>query len=232
MIAAKEEIAARLTEALVKMGFEDERGRPQRIADEFRVSRETARKWLAGEVIPETWRIAEIGERSGMSVDYILTGRGPANFVAEPPPNYGGDNIAPGPELMSKLPLISWVQAGAWNNVEDPYQPGVAEKWIWVPRRYSKRAYCLRVRGDSMQAPEGPSFPDGSVICVEPDLPPEHRKFVITRLDDTQEATFKQLIIDGNQQLLRPLNPRYPIMPIDKNATHCGVVRQMVMDFD
>lgn len=142
----------------------------------------------------------------------------------------GEYNVSAGPEVFGSLPLISYVQAGMWGNIVDPYEPGVAEKWIPVTRRYSKRAYCLRVRGDSMSAPEGPSFPDGSIICVEPELPAENKKFVICRLEDTAEATFKQLIIDGHMQYLKPLNPRYPILPIDRPATFCGVVRQMVLD--
>lgn len=142
-----------------------------------------------------------------------------------------GPNTEQAPDLISKLPLISWVQAGAFQNISDPYQPGDAENWVPVTKRYSKRAFCLRVRGDSMQASEGFSFPDGAIICVEPDAAANNKSFVVVRLEDTEEATFKQLVVDGSKRYLKPLNPRYPIIEISSEATICGVVRQMIMDF-
>lgn len=141
------------------------------------------------------------------------------------------DNVTPGPDVRQELPLISWVQAGAWAEAADPYHVGDFERLIPVTRRYSNRAYCLRVKGDSMQAESGPSFPEGAIIVVEPLLEPKHGSFVIVRLEDSKEATFKQLIIDGDRRYLKPLNHRYPVMQITGEATFCGVVRQLVMDF-
>lgn len=225
----KAAIAARLAEAFTAIGIQEGRGRHQRIADEFGVSRETARKWEAAEAIPEMWRLSEISKRSGYSVQHLLAADSD-NGTREEPATYGRE-LEAGPSITGRLPIISWVQAGSWANVADPFQPGVADEWKPVTRKYSRKAYCLRVRGDSMQAAEGPSFPEGSIICIEPELPPTHRSFVIVRLDDSEEATFKQLIIDGDRRYLKPLNPRYPILPIDKPATFCGVVRQLLMDF-
>ena len=45
--------------------------------------------------------------------------------------------------------------------------------------------------------------------------------------DDTNQATFKQLVIDGPRRYLKPLNPRYPVIPIEREARICGVVREM-----
>ena len=145
----------------------------------------------------------------------------------------GTGNTEAGPYVRDALPLISWVQAGLFQQVEDPYQPGEADDWIPVTKKFSKRSFALRVRGDSMVDPsgQGPSFPPGSIICVEPEASVAHRDFVIVRLENSKEATFKQLIIDGSEVFLKPLNPRYPIMKIDSDAVVCGVVRQMVMDF-
>ena len=49
---------------------------------------------------------------------------------------------------------------------------------------------------------------------------------VVVKLDDEQQATFKQLIIEGDQKFLKPLNPNWPepIIKINGNATICGVV--------
>ncbi len=141
-------------------------------------------------------------------------------------------NVSPGPETVYYLPLISWVRAGAWAEVADPYEPGEYERLVPVTRRYSGRAYALRIEGDSMQALDGDSFPDGSVICVEPNQEARNGSYVIAKLEDSQDATFKQLVIDGARRYLKPLNGRYPITEITREATICGVVRQLMMDFD
>lgn len=141
-------------------------------------------------------------------------------------------NVEDGPDRLYDVPLISWVQAGAWQPVADPYQPGDFEELVKVDRRYSNMAFALRVNGDSMQSPHGDSFPPGSIIIVEPDQAPRNGSYVVVRLEDEQEATFKQLVIEGSKRYLKPLNPRYPIIEVTSEATICGVVRQMVMHFE
>lgn len=143
------------------------------------------------------------------------------------------ENTVEGPEIKGEIPLISFVQAGNWINVEDPYAVGDAERWIPVTKRYSKRAYALRVTGDSMVDPSGygPSFPPGCILCVEPETDPIPGAFVIMRTEGQMEATFKQLISDSGELYLKPLNPRYPLMVMPEDSVCVGVVKQMVMDF-
>ena len=129
-------------------------------------------------------------------------------------------NTTPGPSLRPAVPLISWVQAGNWTECHDPYPPGVADEWINPSTRVSACAFALSVRGDSME----PRFVEGDTIIVDPELEARTGDFVIVRLDDAQEATFKQLVIDGPQRFLKPLNARYPVIPINGNATVVGVV--------
>ena len=49
-------------------------------------------------------------------------------------------------------------------------------------------------------------------------------------VDDKSETTFKQLIKDGGELFLKPLNLRYPIKPLG-NATVIGVVREFTKRF-
>ena len=165
---------------------------------------------------------------TGYSAEWIATGAGAAKIK--------GRKSSPGnrAELpVSPLPLVSWVRAGQWNEVVDVYPPGEGEKLVYTTRKVGTRAYALRVVGDSMENPNGrPTYPQGSIIIVDPDREPMHGNAVIVRLDDSKEATFKQLIIEGGVRYLKPLNPRYPIMKIGAHATFCGVVVQTVIDED
>lgn len=146
------------------------------------------------------------------------------------------NNVTPGPPIRQQLPLISWVRAGSWADVEDPYAVGDYERLVPVSRKYSDRAYCLRVEGDSMvnTRGDGPSFPSGSIIVVEPQQQPRNGSFVVFRLEDTKRATFKKLVYDGDTVHLKPLNESYPTLTMkgDEDLIICGVVRQLVMDFD
>jgi SOS-response transcriptional repressor LexA len=118
-----------------------------------------------------------------------------------------------------RVPLISWVQAGSFNEVADPYRPGEADEWIDVYDTLpSEQTFALRVTGDSMTSPnpgDSITFPDGTVIVVDPLRQASAGDFVIAKDVNTQRATFKKLVTDGSRWFLRPLNPSYPMIEID-----------------
>jgi len=45
------------------------------------------------------------------------------------------------------------------------------------------------------------------------------------------DATFKQLVKDGSDWLLKPLNDRYPIKPLESPCKIIGVVRSLERRF-
>lgn len=129
--------------------------------------------------------------------------------------------------MRGRVPLISWVAAGNWSNVNDPYVVGDAEDWLACPVKHGPKTYALRVKGDSMHnLGSRPSFEDGDIIFVDPDRHAAHRSLVIARLDDEHQTTFKRLLIDGDKTMLEALNPAWPnrIFQVNNNATICGVV--------
>lgn len=130
-------------------------------------------------------------------------------------------------EITGRVPLISWVAAGKWCNVDNPYEVGDAEDWVVCPVKHSSKTYALRVKGDSMHNPGGnESFSDGDLIFVDPERGYSHRSYVVVHIDNENQATFKRLLIDGDRKMLEALNPSWPdrIFEIKKDATICGVV--------
>ena len=75
----------------------------------------------------------------------------------------------------------------------------------------------------------GDSFPEGSVLIVEPDIAPKSGDYVIAK-SRNGETTFKHLVKDGGVFYLRPLNPRYPIKPLGQSQI-LGVVREFSKKF-
>lgn len=135
--------------------------------------------------------------------------------------------IGQGPAIKGTVPLISWVQAGLWNEANDPFSVGDAQDWLPCPARHGPRTFCLKVRGPSMYNPGGKySYQEDAIIFVDPDRRAEHGDRVIVRLEDKAETTFKQLIEEGGETYLRALNPSWPepIIRVTDSATICGVV--------
>lgn len=141
-------------------------------------------------------------------------------------------NVKDGPQIRAEVPLISWVQAGNWADVIDNLQAGDAERWLPVSARVSRRAYALRVVGDSMVNPNGsPSFAPDTVIVVDPERTATAGQFVVIRQNHDTECTFKQLVRDAGRFYLKPLNPQYPTLEMRDDAVVCGVLVQAIMEF-
>ena len=68
-----------------------------------------------------------------------------------------------------------------------------------------------------------PTFPPGTVVVVDPDLPPAADRYVIARDPHTGIPTFKKLTTDAGRWYLRPLNPSYPTIEIPSTAAVLGV---------
>lgn len=146
-----------------------------------------------------------------------------AHTAQQPRADY---NVTP-IDLQARVPVISWVQAGAFCDMADANYENDAEEWINSPTKAGGRVFALKVRGLSMHNPAGkPSFSEGDIIYCDPDRQAEHKSLVICRLDDQKEATFKRLLIEGDSKMLEALNPSWPerIIKINGNATICGVV--------
>lgn len=124
------------------------------------------------------------------------------------------------------VPVISWVTAGSFNNVESLPADELI-KWVPCPVPHSENTFALRVVGISMENPNGkPSFEDGDFIYVDPERCPENKSFVIITLEGSAQATFKQLIIDIDGKYIQPLNPNWheKIIKVDGDAVINGVV--------
>ena len=64
------------------------------------------------------------------------------------------------------------------------------------------------------------------VNFIDPKVKTVDGKYAVARLDDGNQATFKQLIIEDGQKFLQAANPDWPtpIQPINGNCTIVGVV--------
>jgi SOS-response transcriptional repressor LexA len=125
-----------------------------------------------------------------------------------------------------EVPLISMVQAGDWTEAFDPYPIGQGETTLLCPVNHSESTFAVRVKGDSML----PNFPEGLILFIDPQVMPNNKDYCIAKLDDTNEATFKQYIEEDGQKFLKAINPDWPTKYIAING-NCHIVGKMIGAF-
>jgi len=141
------------------------------------------------------------------SAEYILLGKTP-------------------PSVKGDVGLISWVQAGAFAEVIDNFQPGDAEDWIDYPAKHSK-IIALRVKGSSMNR----ISPDGSIIIVDLlDREMFSNRLYVIKVGN--EATYKRF--KANPPRLEPdsTEAHDTIFIEDVDAKPIGRVLRTMIDFN
>ena len=128
-----------------------------------------------------------------------------------------GGSFMPMAEVNSRrVPLISYVQAGALAEKHPIEAFDGSLEYILTDHDVSDFAFALRIEGDSME----PDFKAGDVIIVDPEVEPTPGEFVVARNGGTQ-ATFKKYRPTYTDPLgcqhfeLVPLNDDYPVINSD-----------------
>lgn len=126
---------------------------------------------------------------------------------------------------QKRIPIVTWEQITDHLDISNIKEDVIKE---FVPNLYTDKQnwYALRVKSDAMTSPAGhiKNFHTGNVLIVDPHKEAENGNFVIVLLPRSNEATFKQYVIDGGVKYLKPLNPQYPIVEFDEAMHICGVV--------
>lgn len=185
------------------------------LADLAGVTLQAVNGWFnTGRISKES--LSAIAPALGLTSDQLLAGAVP------------GNDRGPGPvpaRAVSRVPVISWVAAGKWQEAFDPYAPGDAARWEELTEQVGPNVFALEVRGDSMEDPGARvSFPEGCLIIVDSERKMKPGDFVVVRNNTWDEATFKQYVVDGGEKLLKPLNPRYRAQQIPHGTVVVGVV--------
>lgn len=124
---------------------------------------------------------------------------------------------------IQMVPVISWVQAGAWTEI------GYSEVDLSIAETYpcpvpcGPMTYILRVIGESMVDEYRP----GDMIFVDPEVVPAHGDDVIALMLETGETTFKRLIEESGHRFLKALNKNWPD-PIVKINGNCSIIGTVI----
>jgi len=157
-------------------------------------------RWLAGEKAPMTLETAELDNNIDLSQKIVLEGR--------------------------PVPVISWVAAGSFSPIETVLKDAEIDEYLPPIKECGRNGYGLIVTGISMS----PRFEPEDRIYVNPDFQVTDLKtndLVIVSCTGDNEATFKQLVIEGTTMYLQPLNPKWDEKVI-KLSEGCRLVGKVV----
>lgn len=234
----KQEMGERIAKRMKELNLTD-----VAVAEFVGLSKVSVGKWRKGDSEPTGRNLTKLVEILKTTPEYITTGEISSKptidqlrqQIAEiQKPSYNGltfqdaEVINLSPANDDKVPVISWVAAGSWSNVEPVSIDDIAIKWISRPARLSKNGFALIVKGRSMY----PEFKPDDIIFVEPEtgfLKLKDGDLVVVSCNDDTEATFKQLVIGetSDDMYLKPLNPEWheqKMLPIG----NCNLVGKVI----
>ena len=194
--------------------------KPADLARAADVSGVAAGKWVHGESQPKAQKLKMIARFLGVSDDWLLTGKEASKL---------DNNVDLSQKISIKgrpVPVISWVQAGAWTGVDSIPVGTQFEEWLPPNPDSGKNGYGLIVVGSSMK----PDFKPSDRIYVNPDIQTfdlQTDDLVIVSCSGESEVTFKKLIVEGDNKYLQPLNPNWPEQII-KLTEDCRLVGKVV----
>ena len=130
-------------------------------------------------------------------------------------------NVTPITTRMA--PVLSWVQAGIFTNVESVDMSQV-EQWLPLPDGDCEKCFYLKVQGLSNY----PDFHEGDYILVDPAVQfSDMRSGDLVVVRKFEDATFKRLVIETDgAKYLQALNPEFKpnIIPLDEDCIFVGEV--------
>ncbi|WP_218949846.1 MULTISPECIES: S24 family peptidase [unclassified Acinetobacter] len=177
-------------------------------------SKGTISLWLSGGAVPSGERLVKLSNELKVDAAWILTGQGSINDQLD-------NNVDLNPlATVIYAPVISWVQAGDFTDMESISNLAECEKLPLVPGA-GRKSFYLEVKGLS----NAPYFEEGEKICIDPDYQLEDiqtGEMVVVKCNDT--ATFKALISESNGYFLKPLNPNWneQVIPLNEDCMLVG----------
>jgi len=170
----------------------------------------------------KTAYLPAIAKYLGVDVYWLETGIGKPE--AEEPQQTSTvltPNLAPVKARMA--PVLSWVQAGNFTNVQAVDMSEVSE-WLPLPEDECSNCFFLKVQGLSNY----PDFMEGDYIVVNPDAyysDMQSGDIIVVRRGE--DATFKRLVIETDgTRYLQALNPDFKpnIIQLDDQCQFVGQV--------
>lgn len=185
------------------------------------VSRPTIGNWIEGKSAPTGENLTNLANALKVDPNWLMSGKESRVRL--------DNNVDISQKIPFEgfpVPVISWVAAGSFGPIETVLRDAEVDEYLPPIKECGKNGYGLVVTGISMS----PKFEPEDRIYVNPDFQVSDLKtgdLVIVSCAGDNEATFKQLIIEGATKYLKPLNPKWDEQII-KLTEDCRLVGKVV----
>lgn len=185
------------------------------------VSRPTIGNWIEGKSAPTGENLTNLANALKVDPNWLMSGKESRVRL--------DNNVDISQKIPFEgfpVPVISWVAAGSFGPIETVLRDAEVDEYLPPIKECGKNGYGLVVTGISMS----PKFEPEDRIYVNPDFQVSDLKtgdLVIVSCAGDNEATFKQLIIEGTTKYLKPLNPKWDEQII-KLTEDCRLVGKVV----
>ncbi len=198
--------------ALTKKRMSELKLTQEKLAERVGVTQGCVGLWLRGERELSLKRMNEVL----VALELPMEMR-PTLNTAEEPANYGLPTTF-------RYPLSDWERLAQ----VDEDTPGADEITDY---KAVGTAFWLRVEGDAMTAPTGLSISAGMLVLVDTGVEAQVGRLVIARVPGNAQGLLRQLVVEGGQRFLKPLNPTYPITLCGDDCELLGVAIQAGIRF-
>lgn len=154
----------------------------------------------AGKSKPRENVLANLAAALGASTQWLATGEGEGPDVS---------NVRR-TVTVRDMPVVSMASLTHFEP-NNPNHKFSAIDFIPAPHEAGEFSFGVIVQGESMESWSGPSFPDGTIIVVDPEANIEDGDFGVFIETNSHQATFKMYTVDQGEAYLQPLNSVYPI---------------------
>lgn len=190
------------------------------LAKKIGVTRSAITHYLAGRRVPSLNQFSKLAEVLEANPSWLQFGS---------PHETQAEKISRLMAYLRPVPILSWEQAAEF---EDLTNLNLSKMKDWVPNYFTQKndVYGLKIKGDAMISPNGQSksFHEGDIIVVNHNGFAEPGDFVVAKLIDAKDVTFKQYVVDAGKKYLKPLNPQYPTIEITDIYRRLAVVTHSI----
>ncbi|NHN53841.1 helix-turn-helix domain-containing protein [Providencia rettgeri] len=173
-----------------------------------------------GEANPREKALGNLAAALGTTPEWLATGRGIAPDI----------RLVKSTAVVPIMPVYTFKQL-----VEIPiHNIGIefAAEYITSIDGTSVDSFGVIIDGESMQSSDGVGFPPGSIVIFDPYITPIDGDFILCKIQDENEVTFKKLIADQGVSYLKPLNEDYPDISFNNDLQIIGVATKSIINLD
>lgn len=125
---------------------------------------------------------------------------------------------------INHIPLLSLTEATLW-----PAQKSKISTLdhTFTDAEVGQLAFAIKLLDDHSL----PLFPAGTLLVIDPECCSGNRDFVLLHFAGQKGAVLKQLLIDGEDFYLKPLNPEFKTIAMSRKDKILGTMVQAKIDF-